>query len=79
MWYTVAKLENLGKVNLFTRPRRFGKPLNMSRLKYFFEIGSESALFDGLEISIETELCSIWTKNYQRVSLQDSTISMYTQ
>ena len=51
-------LENLGKVNLFTRPRRFGKTLNMSMLKYFFETGSDSTLFDGLEISKETELCN---------------------
>ncbi len=35
-------LENPGKVNLFTRPRRFGKTLNMSMLKYFFEVGSDS-------------------------------------
>ena len=44
-------------VNLFTRPRRFGKTLNMSMLKYFFEIGSDRTLFDGLEISREEELC----------------------
>ena len=52
-------LENLGKVHLFTRPRRFGKTLNMNMgmLKYFFETGSDSALFDGLEISKEKELC----------------------
>lgn len=41
-------LNNWGKVNLFTRPRRFGKTLNMSMLKYFFEIGANSALFDDL-------------------------------
>ena len=46
-----------GKVNLFTRPRRFGKTLNMSMLRYFFEIGTEKALFDGLSISENTELC----------------------
>lgn len=50
-------LENFGKVNLFTRPRRFGKTLNMSMLKYFFEMGSDSVLFDGLDISKETNLC----------------------
>ena len=38
------------KVNLFTRPRRFGKTLNMSMLKRFFEIGSDPALFEGLKI-----------------------------
>ena len=40
-----------GEVNLFTRPRRFGKTLNMSMLKYFFEIGTDRSLFDGLQIS----------------------------
>ena len=43
-------LQNWGKVNLFTRPRRFGKSLNMSMLKSFFEIGSAPELFDGLKI-----------------------------
>ena len=46
-------LNSWGKVNLFTRPRRFGKTLNMSMLKYFFEIGTDSALFDALAISRE--------------------------
>lgn len=50
-------LEQWGKVNLFTRPRRFGKTLNMSMLKYFFEIGTEPTLFDGLYISQNQELC----------------------
>lgn len=50
-------LENFGKVNLFTRPRRFGKTLNMSMLKYFFEMGTNRALFQGLEIAKEKELC----------------------
>ncbi len=50
-------IENFGKVNLFTRPRRFGKTLNMSMLKYFFEIGADSGLFQGLEIAKEKELC----------------------
>ena len=45
-------LENIGKVNLFTRPRRFGKTLNMSMLKYFFEMGTDAALFEGLEIAL---------------------------
>lgn len=48
---------NRGEVNLFTRPRRFGKSLNMSMLKSFFEMGSDSSLFDGLEITKEKELC----------------------
>ena len=50
-------LNKVGKVNLFTRPRRFGKTLNMSMLKSFFEIGSEKSLFDGLAISKEKQLC----------------------
>jgi len=49
--------ENRGKVNLFTRPRRFGKTLNMSMLKYFFEIGADPSLFDGLNISRNEQLC----------------------
>ena len=49
-------LNNWGKVNLFTRPRRFGKTLNMSMLKSFFEIGVDRTLFDGLAISRETAL-----------------------
>ena len=50
-------LKSRGKVNLFTRPRRFGKTLNMSMLKCFFEIGADKTLFDGLAISKETALC----------------------
>ena len=50
-------LQNWGKVNLFTRPRRFGKSLNMSMLKCFFEIGGDPALFSGLKITKEKELC----------------------
>lgn len=50
-------LQNMAYVNLFTRPRRFGKTLNMSMLKYFFETGTDSRLFDGLVISEEKELC----------------------
>ncbi len=49
---------NWGKVNLFTRPRRFGKTLNMSMLKSFFEIGADESLFDGLYISKNKELCA---------------------
>ena len=49
--------ESRGKVNLFTRPRRFGKTLNMSMLKYFFEIGADPSLFDGLNISRNEQLC----------------------
>lgn len=49
--------DSLGKVSLFTRPRRFGKTLNMSMLKSFFEIGTDTSLFDGLYISENKELC----------------------
>lgn len=48
---------NWGEVNLFTRPRRFGKTLNMSMLKSFFEIGADPALFEGLYISGNRKLC----------------------
>ena len=50
-------LMNWGKVNLFTRPRRFGKTLNMSMLRYFFEYGADKTLFDGLYISQNQKLC----------------------
>ena len=50
-------LTNRGDVNLFTRPRRFGKTLNMSMLQSFFEIGSDKSLFNGLAISEEKQLC----------------------
>ena len=50
-------VDSRGKVNLFTRPRRFGKTLNMSMLKSFFEIGAASELFDGLYISHNKKLC----------------------
>mgnify|MGYP000222688460 CR=1 FL=1 len=50
-------VDSRGKVNLFTRPRRFGKTLNMSMLKSFFEIGAASELFDGLYISHNKKMC----------------------
>lgn len=53
-------LNNWGKVNLFTRPRRFGKTLNMSMLKCFFEIGADQSLFEGLAISREPMLCEAY-------------------
>lgn len=62
-------LENFGKVNLFTRPRRFGKTLNMSMLKYFFEIGSDRALFDGLAISREKALCENYMGKFPVISI----------
>ena len=57
-------LSNWGEVNLFTRPRRFGKTLNMSMLKSFFEIGADRSLFEGLEISKETALCETYMGRY---------------
>ena len=62
-------LQNWGKVNLFTRPRRFGKSLNMSMLKCFFEIGSVPALFDGLKIMHETELCEKYMGKFPVISI----------
>ena len=54
-------LQGWGKVTLFTRPRRFGKTLNMSMLKSFFEIGTDKTLFDGLYIqAIKSFVMSIW-------------------
>lgn len=62
-------LLNWGKVNLFTRPRRFGKSLNMSMLKNFFEIGCRRELFDGLAIMKETELCEKYMGKFPVVSV----------
>ena len=57
-------LQNWGEVNLFTRPRRFGKTLNMSMLRAFFEIGTDPTLFDGLYISKNRELCREYMGKY---------------
>lgn len=57
-------LNNWGKVNLFTRPCRFGKTLNMSMLKSFFEIGAVKSLFNGLAISNDTALCDEYLGKY---------------
>ena len=62
-------LEKWGKVNLFTRPRRFGKSLNMSMLKTFFEIGGEPALFAGLNISKNQELCEKYMGQFPVISI----------
>lgn len=62
-------LQNWGEVNLFTRPRRFGKTLNMSMLKNFFEIGADSTLFDGLYISQNENLCEEYMGKYPVVFL----------
>lgn len=62
-------LANWSEVNLFTRPRRFGKTLNMSMLKSFFEIGTDKALFEGLYISKNQELCEEYMGKYPVVFL----------
>lgn len=62
-------LEHFGKVNLFTRPRRFGKTLNMSMLKYFFETGSDMMIFDGLEIAKERKLCEEYQGKFPVISI----------
>lgn len=62
-------LENWGDVNLFTRPRRFGKSLNMSMMKCFFEIGCDRTIFDGLFISGEKALCDEYMGRFPVISL----------
>ncbi len=62
-------LNNWGEVNLFTRPRRFGKTLNMSMLKCFFEIGTDQSLFDGLYISKNKALCDAYMGKYPVISI----------
>ena len=62
-------LENWGEVNLFTRPRRFGKSLNMNMLQYFFEYGCDGSLFDGLGIAGEKKLCEEYMGKFPVVSI----------
>lgn len=62
-------LQNWGEVNLFTRPRRFGKTLNMSMLKSFFEIGTDKTLFDQLYIAANKELCEEYRGQYPVIFL----------
>lgn len=62
-------LQNWGKVNLFTRPRRFGKSLNMSMLKCFFEIGGDQTLFDSLKITEEKSLCEEYMGQFPVISI----------
>lgn len=71
-------LHNWGKVNLFTRPRRFGKSLNMSMLKYFFEYGCDSRLFEGLNILNERELCKEYMGKYPVISISLKDVSART-
>ena len=62
-------LTSWGKVNLFTRPRRFGKSLNMSMLRSFLELGCDRTLFDGLEISRDKELCDQYMGKFPVISV----------
>lgn len=62
-------LESWGQVNLFTRPRRFGKTLNLDMLKAFFEAGTDAALFEGLEISKEKDLCRNYMGQFPVISV----------
>ena len=62
-------LQNWGEVNLFTRPRRFGKTLNMSMLKCFFEIGSDTSCFDGLKIMQKKALCKEYMGKFPVISI----------
>ncbi|MDE7311247.1 MAG: ATP-binding protein [Eubacterium sp.] len=62
-------LQNPAEVTLFTRPRRFGKSLNMSMMKYFFALGADRELFEGLEIMQEQELCEAYMGKFPVISL----------
>lgn len=62
-------LNNWGEVNLFTRPRRFGKTLTLDMLKAFFEIGCDKSLFDGLNILRETDLCEEYMGQFPVISI----------
>ena len=62
-------LHNWGEVNLFTRPRRFGKSLNMNMLQSFLEIGCDKSLFNGLKVSREKELCEEYMGKFPVISL----------
>lgn len=69
IYISIYALAALFFLNLFTRPRRFGKTLNMSMLKSFFEIGTDTALFDGLYISQNEELCKEYMGKYPVIFL----------
>ena len=68
-------LQNWGKVNLFTRPRRFGKSLNMSMLKCFFEIEGDPVLFNGLRIMQERDLCEKYMGKFPVISVSLKSVS----
>ena len=71
-------LQNWAEVNLFTRPRRFGKSLNMSMLKHFFEIGCDCSLFEGLEIAKERTLCEKYMGKFPVISISLKGVSGLT-
>ena len=62
-------MENWAEVNLFTRPRRFGKSLNMNMLKNFFELGTDKSMFEGLEIAREKNLCEEYMGKFPVISV----------
>ena len=62
-------IENWAEVNLFTRPRRFGKSLNMSMLKSFFELGTDAVIFEGLKITKEKNLCDAYMGKFPVISV----------
>lgn len=68
-------LRRRGKVNLFTRPRRFGKSLNMSMLKSFFQIGGDRSIFDGLRIKESTQLCEKYMGRFPVISVSLKSVS----
>ncbi len=76
--YIKDLLQQRGAVNLFTRPRRFGKTLTMSMLKNFFEIGNVPSLFDGLAISREKEICEQYMGKYPVISISLKTVEGLT-
>ena len=65
----IELLHNWGAVNLFTRPRRFGKSLNMSMLEHFFSLDGDKSIFNGLDISKETVLCEEYMGKYPVISV----------
>lgn len=71
-------LEKRSKVTLFTRPRRFGKSLNMSMLKNFFEIGTDAALFEGLHISKNTQMCEKYMGKYPVIAISLKSVDAAT-
>ena len=71
-------LFNWGEVNLFTRPRRFGKSLNMSMLEHFFSLNGDKSIFDGLEIEKETVLCEQYMGRYPVVAVSLKGMDAYS-